>query len=283
LFSTWYFIEELNLLFDAGEGISSSLLQKSRKIRHAFISHADRDHMAGLLQFNQLNARPGFPVIYYPGDSGSFPALETFTKAFDPHVSATEWKPLTEESRIWIKDDVYVMPIRNGHVVKAGNLYKSLSYKVVQIKKKLKPEYLSLSQQEIIRIVEEQGKDATSYEIHTTLMGYSGDTPVEDPERWKDTPLLIHEATFLGGKDQTKIRMHGNKHSCLDEVIEMVSASNVQQLILGHFSSRYTAEEIDRSIIALCERHALKTKVYRLLPGQVINDVLRQEPVYSFA
>jgi ribonuclease Z len=281
LFSTWYFIEELNLLFDAGEGISSSLLQKSRKIKHAFISHADRDHLAGLLQFNQLNARPGYPVIYYPGDSGSFPAMEAFTKAFDPHVTATVWQPLTEESRIWIKDDVYVMPIRNGHVVKAGNAFKSLSYKVVQIKKKLKPEYLGLSQPEIIRIVEEKGKEATSYEVHTSLMGYSGDTPVEDLTRWEDTPLLIHEATFLGGNDQTRIRMHGNKHSCLDEVIEMVSGLNVEQLVLGHFSSRYTAEEIDRMILDLCEKYALKTKVYRLLPGQIVHDVLRQLPVYS--
>ncbi|MBS1605964.1 MAG: RNAse Z, partial [Bacteroidetes bacterium] len=40
LFSTWYFIEEWGILFDAGEGLISSLLQKSRKIDQVFISHA---------------------------------------------------------------------------------------------------------------------------------------------------------------------------------------------------------------------------------------------------
>ncbi len=47
LFSTWYFIEEWGLLFDAGEGLISALLQKSRKVDHVFISHADREHITG--------------------------------------------------------------------------------------------------------------------------------------------------------------------------------------------------------------------------------------------
>lgn len=54
LFSTWYFVEELGILFDCGDGVSAALLQKARKVEHVFISHADRDHLAGLLQFNQL-------------------------------------------------------------------------------------------------------------------------------------------------------------------------------------------------------------------------------------
>ncbi len=52
LFSTWFFVDELSLLFDAGDGVSSGLTQKAGKIKHVFISHADRDHLTGLLQFN---------------------------------------------------------------------------------------------------------------------------------------------------------------------------------------------------------------------------------------
>jgi ribonuclease Z len=36
-----YFVEELGLLLDAGDGVISNLLQQSRKIKYAFISHAD--------------------------------------------------------------------------------------------------------------------------------------------------------------------------------------------------------------------------------------------------
>ncbi len=88
LFSTWYFWEDAGVLFDCGDGVASGLLQKARKIKHVFISHADRDHLAGLLQFNQLNARPGLK-IYFPKDCGSFPALAEFSKHFDPHTEGS--------------------------------------------------------------------------------------------------------------------------------------------------------------------------------------------------
>jgi len=45
LFSTWINVEELNLLIDAGDGVSMGLLQKSRKVKHVFITHPDRDHL----------------------------------------------------------------------------------------------------------------------------------------------------------------------------------------------------------------------------------------------
>ena len=279
LFSTWYFIEELRILFDAGEGVASSLMQKSRKIDHVFISHADRDHLTGLLQFNQLNARPGFPVIYYPKDCGSFPALKDFTTKFDPHVAGTVWNPITPENEIRIKDDLFIRVIHNGHVPTKDGI-KSLSYKVIQSKMKLKPELTKLPGDEIKRIITEQGKESTHTEIQTNLLSYSGDTPVEDLTRWEQSKILIHEATFLRDEEE-KINPHGNKHSYLEEVMEMVSGANIEQLILGHFSSRYAPELIDRRILELCNQYAINIPVFRVLPGTVANDILKTRPINS--
>lgn len=279
LFSTWYFIDELGLLFDAGEGLTSSLLQRSRKINTVFISHSDRDHLTGLFQFNQLNARENFPVIHYPKDCGSFSALEIFSKKFDPHVSGTLWKPIEQGSKTWIKDDIFVEAIRNNHVSAAEELSKSLSFKVFQVKKKLKPELLSLSAEEIKKIIIEKGKEETTIEIFTNIISYSGDTPVEDSARWNNSQILIHEATFLGGDDDAKLKSHGNKHSSLDEVIEMVSGIKIEKLILGHFSSRYSPEQIDGKIKLLCEKYAINIPVFRILPGQAVQDILNQKPL----
>jgi ribonuclease Z len=279
LFSTWYSIDELGLLFDAGDGVTSSLLQKSRKINHVFISHADRDHLTGLYQLNQLNARPGFPIVYYPKDCGSFPAMETFSKKFDPHVSETIWKPITHGDRIEIKDNTYVEAIKNGHVTTDENATKSLSYKVIQVKRKLKPELRHLSGDQIKNLTEQTGKDSITIEVSNTILGYSGDTPVEDLERWNNCHILIHESTFLNDKDSSTIQTHGNRHSKLEEVFEMVSQLQIEKLILGHFSSRYSQEQIDRNILELSNKYAVSFKVYRLLPGQVISDILKQDPV----
>ena len=281
LFSTWYFIEELGLLLDAGEGLTSYLLQKSRKISHVFISHADRDHLTGLFQFNQLNAREGFPIIHFPKDSGSFAAIEHFSKRFDPHVAGTIWKPIMEGEHIAIKEDIVVEAIRNGHVAVSAGISKSLSYKVVQVKKKLKPELTSLSGEEIRKIIQERGKEQTTVEVRTTLVGYSADTPVEDMERWNHCKVLIHESTFLGGAEDSKIQTHGNKHSTLEEVMEMVSGLKIEHLILGHFSARYSAEQIDQKIKVLCEKYNISIPVYRLLPGETVSDILKQSPLNS--
>lgn len=281
LFSTWYFVEELDLLFDAGDGVVSALLNKARKVNHVLVSHADRDHLAGLLQFNQLNARPGFPVIYYPKDCGSFGALEEFSKRFDPHVSGTVWKPVTEHEELRLKDDVVVQPVRNGHVVTQPHLSKSLGYKVYRTKQKLKPELAALPADEIRRIVMERGKESTTHEVRTNIISYSGDTPVEDYGRFNHSEILIHEATFLGGPEDAQIKTHGNKHSRLDEVMEMASTLQLGALVLGHFSSRYPAAQIEARILHLCERYAIQTPVHRVLPGVTSYDILRQKPINS--
>lgn len=280
LFSTWYFIEELGLLFDCGDGLTSALLQKSRKIENVFISHADRDHLTGLLQFNQLNAREGLPVIHYPKDCGSFPAVKDFSTKFDPHVNGTIWKPIIDRDRVWIKKDIYVEALKNNHVTSEESVHKSLGYKVVSVKWKLKPAYVALPAHEIKNTVETLGKEATHDNIESILLSYSGDTPCENFENWNNSKVLIHEATFLGGEEDNGIQTHGNKHSNLEEVIKAVSEINIERLILGHFSSRYSNEQIDNSIIELCRKYKIQIPVYRMLPGLVTKNIFSGPALY---
>jgi ribonuclease Z len=279
LFSTWYFIEELGLLFDCGDGITAALLQKSRKIDTVFISHADRDHLTGLLQFNQLNARNGLPVIHYPKDCGSFAALQQFAVKFDPHVQGTIWKPIQANEKYWIRKDMYVEAIKNTHVSCSDALCKSLGYKVIQVVQKLKPDYLGLPPVEIKKAIDTLGKDATYSNKETILLSYSGDTPCENFEHWNNSKLLIHEATFLGGAEDKNIQAHGNRHSTLDQVIQAVSEINIECLILGHFSSRYPAELIDSRIKEACRKYKITIPVYRILPGQTNVNILAGNPV----
>ncbi len=277
LFSTWFFVEELGLLLDAGDGVSAGLLQKSRKVKKVFISHADRDHLTGLLQFNQLNARPGFPVIHYPADSGSFPALADFGGKFDHHVQLAVWEPIRPGDEVVLKKDIRVQAIRNGHVQAPDDKSKSLSFKVVQVKRKIKPEFADLEGPEIARLAQALGRNFISAESQETLLGYSGDSPVEDYERWDNTPILIHEATFLD--DSTPMKEKANKHARLDQVMDMVASINIGTLILSHFSSRFSPEEIDEAILRECKKHKLQIPVYRVLPGQIHRDILTQDPI----
>jgi ribonuclease Z len=279
LFSTWYFIEELGLLFDAGDGVISSLLQKSRKVNHVFISHADRDHLTGLFQFNQLNARKDLPEIYYPADCGSFPALENFTKQFDPHVSGTLWKAISAGTCIPLRKDLEIHAFANNHVPAKPGQTKSLSFKVVQVRTKLKTAFATLSGNEIKNLIAEKGKDFVSEEIRNTLISYSGDTPVDEYAKWDHSEILIHEATFLHKEEDISKEAHGNKHSTLQEVMQMVSAINIGKLVLGHFSSRYSAQQIREAIQHYYQLYQLQIPVYGVLPGQTVMNILQTDPV----
>ncbi|MBN9296117.1 MAG: RNAse Z [Filimonas sp.] len=281
LFSTWYFIEELGLLFDAGDGLTSSLMQKARKIDHVFISHADRDHLTGLLQFNQLNAREGYPRIHFPYDSGSFPALAAFSQHFDPHVKGTSWHALKDGEQVQVRENLLVQSIRNNHVPAAADVFKSFGYRVIETKQKLKPEFIGLSQEEIRQTIATIGKENLTETFYTNLLTYSGDTPVDDYEKWNNTKILIHEATFLEKSEGDNENTKRNKHSFLPEVLEMVSQLNIETLILGHFSSRYSNEQINEKIQSLCKEFKIKIPVYRLLPGQVHRDILNEVPIYG--
>jgi ribonuclease Z len=277
LFSTWFFIEELGLLFDVGDGLTSTLLQKSRKIKQVFISHADRDHLTGLFQFHQLNARDGFPIIHYPADSGSFPAIQQFVTHFDPHVSGSVWKPIKPQESFKIKDKIFVRAIRNNHVAVSEELTKSLSFQVFSQTPKLKAEFQGLSNNEIKNLAIEKGSDFITELVSENILGYSGDTPIDNYEHWNNTKILIHEATFL--EDNINLNTKKNKHSTLEEVIRMVSEIKVGKLILSHFSSRYSKVEIDAAIRKFCKIYKIEIPVFRVLPGEVSWDILNGEIV----
>lgn len=279
LFSTWINIEELNLLFDAGDGVSSGLLHKAGKIKYVFISHADRDHLTGLPQFTQLNARNEFPIIHYPKDSGSFPAMQNFLQNFDPHTSSSIWKPLSDKSRTSIRKNVVVESIRNEHINCKKGIHKSLSFNVIELKQKLKPKFQTLSNKEIADLVKLHGSEFITEEIENNIISYSGDTPVDDYSKWDGSDILIHEATFLKDEDDVPITSKENKHSFLDEVIKMASEIQVNQLILTHFSSRYSKEMIDQSTLKLIRQFNLKIPVYVVHPGEIKRNILNTQPI----
>ncbi|MEM6316316.1 MAG: MBL fold metallo-hydrolase [Bacteroidota bacterium] len=279
LFSTWYFIDELGLLFDVGDGVSAHLLQKARKIKHVFVSHADRDHVSGLLQFNQLNAREGFPIIYYPKNSGSFPAMADFSAQFDPHASGTVWRPIAYDEIIFLQKDLSVQAIRNEHLPFPPNIVKSMSFHVRRHKRKLKKEFHGLQGSEIAKLRTERGDDFVTHEVVENILSYSGDTPVVYDGRFENTHTLIHEATFLRIDETVIDKDRANKHSTLEGVLRMVKETKVQRLVLGHFSCRYSIEEIDAEIRCLVKSLGITIPVYRVPPGVCVRDIISIPPI----
>lgn len=279
-YATWYYLDTLKVLFDAGDGVAASLTSKCQRVQHVFLSHADRDHIAGLLQFNQLGARRDRPLTYYyPKDSGSFPAYQEFIERFDPGLARARWVPVEAGDRIQIASDHLVEVGENDHLViansKNAGLAKSLDFRILESRRRLKPAFAGMDGAEIGRLRAEHGNDHVTDQIEHGIFGFSGDTPQFNPERWQDTEILVHEATFIAPDAADR------GHCELGEVIRAASNLDLKALVLGHFSTRYDAAFIRDAIVREASAVALRLPIYAVLPLTTVTDVLSEDPVWS--
>lgn len=271
LYSTWVYIEDYNLLFDAGDGLSSGLNKSLGKIKNIFISHADRDHLSGLLQFNQMDSIHSNPNIYYPKDCGSFYKLNSFVKKFDPHVKNKDWVGINDLDIIEIKPNIFVKSYLNMHRFEL-NKVKSFSFKVIERKNKLKKEYAGLSGNEL-KNLKDSGIEISNV-IENSVIGYSGDTKSFMTELWEDTEILVHESTFLNYGDSAR-----ENHTNLEEVLRKSSELKLKGLVLSHFSARYSNGEIVYNVRRLVKENSIKFPVYLILPGITNYNVLERPMV----
>lgn len=275
LYATWHYIKQLRVLFDAGDGVAAALLGGTGRLRHIFLSHADRDHLTGLLQLVQLNPLGDRLTLHYPADCGSYPALAEFCRRFDPHVPPPVWRPIRSGDEVALSGDRVVQAARNPHVPNAEDKAKSLSYFVVERKRTLKPEYAALPQKELTEKFRTVGKDALTEMKERRLIGYSADTPTMAAGFWKGCDVLLHEATFLNG-DDAKRRVAGdtNAHSLLPDVLAMAKDAAPGRLILTHFSSRYDHDQIRAAVDHHLAEVGITFPVDLVLPGAQVKFAL---------
>lgn len=280
-YGTWYFLEQHGLLFDAGDGAVANLRGKCGKVRHVFLSHADRDHLGSLIQFYQTVAQSqNPPTFYYPKDSGSFPALRDFLEKFDPHLPKCEWLPVQGGMQIEVAKNLLVEVGENDHIAVANRgisseLVKSLDFCLIETRRKLKEGFQKLEGAAIGKLRREKGEDYISDLIERRLFGYSGDTPAFDLKRWVGVEVLAHEATFIAPDEADR------GHCELRDVLRKAASLDLKALILGHISVRYKEDEILKAVSEEVASIGLSFPVFILLPGNVVWDVLTGEPITS--
>ena len=271
LFSTWIFLEEMRLLFDAGDGVMSGLMHKSGKIRHVAMSHADRDHVYGLMQVNHHCAHRGLEALFYPAEAGFFKGMRDACYRFDREtVDAYPWIAAMPGDEFDLTPDLALRVVESSHIPTPG---KSVGYVVLRRFRKLKQEVIGLAQEEFERIGREKGSDYLTEPRTEPLIGFSGDTGVMHSNQWRGCKVLIHEATFIG-EEEMELEREGYQHSLLHDVMEMAQQAEIQHLLLIHFSSRYKMPEIEAAIREHATKLNLTMSISVLPPGRIIHNAL---------
>jgi ribonuclease Z len=285
LIATWVLDETHRVLFDAGDGAAAMLEGKIHKANVIALTHAHRDHIAGLPQLLNLRggvaAANGEPLrVYHPEGSGSLLALSRFLSQFDQMTAGrVQWQALRPGERVPLDDNRFLCAYTTHHIPCADpTRFRTLGYQIGRAVERLKPELRGIPQAELDRLRAGGGRAAITTREEEILLSVSGDTIPMPAALLRGTRFLLHECTFMdneaGHCDEARDR--GHEHSCLNDVLDLAQEAEVQQLALYHISKRYTDEEIVRTVRAACARRDLKMKVSVALPGRLYVDLFAQ-------
>lgn len=244
-------------LIDCGEGTQTQLRKykiKFSKIKHIFISHLHGDHVFGLIglisTFRLLN-RETIMHVYGPKGIKEFIVTQLrLTESYAKYpiefheLSSKESELIYEDKKI----EVYTIPLSH-RIYANGYLFKE---KVGERKLNIS----AIEKQPEIEICDYQnlknGRDFTLLNgdiIANKYLTFEPTKPLSyafcsDTEYKpdivpiiKDVDLLYHEATFLNEKEDLA---KTTKHSTAKQAAEIAKQANAGQLIIGHYSSRYT-------------------------------------------
>ena len=110
----------------------------------------------------------------------------------------------------------------------------ALGYRVIETRRRLKPEFASLPQADIEAAARRGTRDDLLEDVQHVLFVHSGDAMPIDPALATNADLLVHDATFLNEPDRRE-----PIHATAEEALDVARRANVKSLLLYHLSIRY--------------------------------------------
>ena len=209
------------------------------------ISHGHLDHIAALPVYiarrRMMKMDP--PTVYLPVEI--VPAVEGLLRSIsrlDRGRLPCQLVPVEPGMEIELSRELLMSVHRTAHTV------PSVGYIVWERRKKLKPEFQSLSGPEI-RDLRLSGTEVSA-ETRIPILAYTGDTSPAGLDRTPElyaSQILITEMTFVAARHRKeKIHKHGHMH--LDDFIERQAEFKNELIIAAHFSVRYNSRQVHRAV-----------------------------------
>ena len=246
--------DERLYMIDCGEASQIQLVKykiKRSKLDHIFISHMHGDHcygLPGLLTSFALGGRT--ETLFLHGPTGIRRFIDVIieeSRAYLPFELIIKEYDTERINEIEVSSNLKVLTFPMKHRIPTMGFRFQEIITEYNIDPNVIGQY-SLSIEEIKAV--KSGGDITRNDriIDNSILilipqasksySYCSDTvyDLELVPYIKDSTLLYHEATYLSGlEDIAGERMH----STLGQAIDIAKSSNIDKLIVGHYSSRY--------------------------------------------
>jgi ribonuclease Z len=255
-------VPELDCVFDIGKCPREAL-----KINHVLLTHGHMDHVAGL------------PYYFSQRD---FQGIADGTALAPAELVS----PLEDLMQAWGRVEGHVPPfrlvgmshgqdyeVRRGLVARAfstPHMSSSLGYCLVDVRQKLKEEYLPLTGPQIVEL-KNRGVQITQ-RLEVPLVAYLGDTA---KGRFADLPhvanakVLLVECTFFDPEHLGRAR--AGKHIHVADLPAVLEGMNNQHIILTHVTRRTNMAEA-RKILREVLPHDVLERVSFLMSRRYIEE-----------
>jgi ribonuclease Z len=228
---TYWRIPELKLGFDLGAQPWSFMGTETW-----FVTHGHLDHIIALPVYvarrRMMKMTP--PVIYMPPET-----IEPMQRILhqcmklDRGRLPCDLRPAAPGDEIELSRDLLVTPVATRHTL------PSLGYIVWDRRRKLRPEFQSLTGEQI-RDIRQSGTEVTE-EFRRPRVAYLGDSSppgLDDNPAMYEAEVLICELTFVA-PNHRKEKIHKFGHMHLDDLVERRERFKNELIIAGHVSTRY--------------------------------------------
>jgi ribonuclease Z len=220
---------ELDCAFDIGKCPREALT-----VNHVLLSHGHTDHFAGLPYYfaqRDFQGIEGGKVLLPAKLEGPVHELLRVWGRIDGQQPPHEIIPMAAGMDYEIRRDLLVRAFATNHRA------DSLGYSIIEVRRKLKNEYLELTGPEIVAL-KKDGVEVTN-RIEIPLVAYLGDTGPEDyasiPCVCQAKALLI-ECTFF--EEEHKPRARNGKHLHVEDLPGVLDGMNNERIILIHLTRR---------------------------------------------
>lgn len=232
-------LPELNVAFDVGRAPRELV-----SIDHVCLSHGHMDHSAGLAYYFSQRAFQGLPpgcVLVHHRLVGAIGDLLQVYGRIEGHVSPGRIVGVDEDEDFTIRRDLVVRPFRVRH----GG--PSLGFSVIEVRKKLKPEYADLSGQQIVAL--KKKGETVEYRLEIPRVAYCGDSAVGgylDLDHVSNAEVVIVECTFFEPDHVERARQ--GQHTHLDDLPELYERVKSPNVVISHLTRRTGIREAKRML-----------------------------------